>query len=144
MIQDKPVGIYASALLAGANFVLGSVVSSRRMSSRKSIGCDENDPNSDLTKAVRAHANHAEYTPTIIALMLFIESKAMYAPQGSVDINVLHWLRFGMIGYVLGRISITCGLMSKNSLNQVSPFRRLGAMMNYLFGILLAGGIIYV
>ncbi|KAG2387303.1 hypothetical protein C9374_001635 [Naegleria lovaniensis] len=145
LLSDQPIGIYAAGILSASNFLLGLNVSRLRMSTNKSIGVDDQDLNSPLTKAVRAHGNHAEYTPTAISLMLFMEAKQLIkSPGGHTGTRAMVVMRACMIAYVLARLSITCGLLSPNSLAKVSPFRRLGAVLNYVLGIALSVGLVTV
>jgi len=140
-LSEQPVGLYTSSILSCANFLLGSAISYQRAQTKRTIGYDEKDLDSTLTKLARAHANHAEYSPTIIALMLFIESKVLMGKASNM--KTVANLRLCMLLYVLGRASITCGLLSPNPLTKVSPFRRVGAVTNYLFGLALSIGVLY-
>ncbi|KAL9642247.1 hypothetical protein ABK040_007247 [Willaertia magna] len=132
------VGVVGAVCLSAMNFVLGILVSRQRMKQQKSIGYDEKDLSNPLTKACRAHINHSEYTPTMIALMLFVESKSMITNTPvPLPINAL------MVGYVAARIMLTLSLLIPKDLTRPSIFRRIGATANYLVGLALAGSLLF-
>jgi uncharacterized membrane protein YecN with MAPEG domain len=61
-VLSRP-GILCSAILGGMTFILGLSVSLARQKELRSIGCDADNLESALTKRIRAHTNHIEYSP---------------------------------------------------------------------------------
>lgn len=118
------------SLLALLVFVLGFTVSMARRKAGEGVAVHD-DPTSPLLKAVRAHANSTEYIGAIAAL--FLVTGIVY--QGR-DLGLL---ASGLIILLTAaRFLHAFGMLTCKTLNAASPFRFVGALFTYLFGIGLA------
>lgn len=120
--------IICTAVLAAMLFLLGFNVSRLRGVTGKAGGSQlPTDPTSPLLIAIRAHGNAAEYVPTLIILFLIV---GLRSPE---------WIAIPLIlGGTLSRLVHAVGLLTAKTLADPTPWRLLGAMGTYVFGVLLA------
>lgn len=105
------------AALLGLLFVLLSFrVSKHRLAGHVSLG-DGNNP--DLSQAIRAHGNFAEYVPLALILIGLAETQGAAA-------NLLHVLGGGLL---LGRIGHAWGISQPNAVHNA---RKLGIVLTWL------------
>jgi uncharacterized protein len=130
----SPILIICSAALGLLTFALGFNVSlaRNRLKDGHSFG---NDPAGPLMKAVRAHANAAEYIGVIIGL--FVVTALVYAGR---DLGIA--MTVIVIGITLARFSHAIGMLTCKTLETANPFRFAGALGTYLFGFALSGMLI--
>ncbi|MFV8817479.1 MAPEG family protein [Haliea sp. E17] len=114
------------ALLALLTIAAGFRVSMARASTGIVQGYPD-DPSNILHKAVRAHGNTVEYAP-VIALLIYI--LGAYNPP--------FWLVICMVLVTVARYMIYFGLLLSPTINKPHPLRFLGALLTYIFGIVLA------
>ena len=120
--------IICTAVLAAMLFLLGANVSRMRGVTAKSGGSQmPTDPASPLLLAVRAHGNATEYVPTLIVLFLLVGARS----PAVVAVPLI-------IGATIARVLHAGGLLTAGSLAKESPWRLIGAMGTYLFGVGLA------
>ncbi len=124
------VGIICTALLGFLLFGLGLHVSLQRRSNRRSIGYDAS-PLDPLHRAVRAHANTAEYAPFFAVLFLWYATKP--APT---------WILATIVLATVARFAIAGALLLGPTLNRPNPARLFGALFTYLCGLILAAGLL--
>lgn len=124
------VAIVCTSLLALLLFGLGLHVSLTRNKSRRNIGHDTGaaDP---LHRAVRAHANTAEYAPFFAVLFLWYATRP--APT---------WIVVTIALATLARYSIAAGLLFGPPMDRPNPARFLGALFTYICGVILAVGLL--
>ncbi|EWM09949.1 MAPEG family protein [Kutzneria sp. 744] len=120
--------IICTAILAALVFLLGFNVSRLRGVTAKANGSQmPSDPASPLLIAIRAHGNAAEYVPTMIVLFLLV---GLHSPA---------WLAITLIvGGTLSRLIHAFGMLTAPSLADQTPWRLIGAMGTYVFGVALA------
>ncbi|HEV7820830.1 MAG TPA: MAPEG family protein [Burkholderiales bacterium] len=123
------VGIICAALLGLLLFGLGFYVSLQRRETRRSIGHDAS-PADPLHRAVRAHANTAEYAPFFAVLFLWYATKP--APT---------WILATIVLATVARFAIA-GALLFGPLNRPNPARLFGALFTYLTGLALAVGLL--
>jgi uncharacterized membrane protein YecN with MAPEG domain len=123
------IAIVCAALLGLLLFGLGLYVSLQRRQNRRSIGHDPN-PADPLHRAVRAHANTAEYAPFFALLFLWYSTKA--APT---------WIIATIVLATVARFAIA-GALLIGPLNRPNPGRLFGALFTYLTGLALAAGLL--
>ncbi len=85
------------------------------------------DPSNILHKAVRAHGNTVEYAP-VVALMIY--ALGAYSPP--------LWVVVCMVLVTVARYMIYFGLLLSPTIDKPHPLRFLGALLTYIFGIVLA------
>src|SRR5689334_16185685 len=85
------------------------------------------DPADRLYISMRAHGNAAEYVPTLIVLFLLVGARS----PAVVAVPLI-------IGATIARVLHAGGLLSAGSLAKETPWRLIGAMGTYLFGVGLA------
>lgn len=124
------VAVVCTALLGLLLFGLGFHVSLQRQKARRSIGHDA-APTDPLHRAVRAHANTAEYAPFFAVLFLWYATRP--APTWIVAVIVLA---------TVARFALAGALLFGPSLNRPNPARFLGALFTYICGIVLAAGLL--
>ena len=114
-----------TAILGLLLFGLGFYVSALR-GRKQQIGTAPQDPTDPLFKAIRAHANTAEYAPMLAILMLYL---------GAHSPNAL--VLWTMVIVTACRLLIAVGILMSASLDRPQPLRFVGALGTYLGGILL-------
>ncbi|MCP3463696.1 MULTISPECIES: MAPEG family protein [unclassified Bradyrhizobium] len=124
------IAIICTALLGLLLFGLGFYVSILRGRFRRSIGHDLG-PTDPIHRAVRAHANTAEYAPFFAAMFLWFATRP--APS---------WIIVTIVVATIARFSLAAGLLWGKSLNRPNPARFAGALFTYLCGLALAVGLV--
>ena len=124
------VAIICTALLGLLLFALGLNVSIQRNRSKRSVGYDAS-PTDPLHRAVRAHANTAEYVPFFAVMFLWFAAHP--APT---------WITVTIVIATAARFSLVAGLLWSGSLNRPNPARFAGALFTYLSGLVLAAGLV--
>jgi uncharacterized protein len=124
------IAIVCTALLGLLLFGLGFYVSIQRQQSRRSIGHDVS-PVDPLHRAVRAHANTAEYAPFFAVLFLWYATRP--APTWILAIIVLA---------TVARFALAGALLFGPTLSRPNPARLFGALFTYLCGLALAAGLL--
>jgi uncharacterized membrane protein YecN with MAPEG domain len=124
------IAIICTALLGLLLFGLGFHVSLQRRANRRSIGY-EASPVDPLHRAVRAHANTAEYAPFFAVLFLWYATRP--APG---------WILATIVLATAARFALAGALLFGASLNRPNPARMFGALLTYLCGIVLAAGLL--
>lgn len=124
------VAIICTALLGLLLFGLGFYVSIQRQQNRRSIGHDVS-PVDPLHRAVRAHANTAEYVPFFAVLFLWYATRP--APT---------WILVTIVLATVARFLLAGALLFGPSLNRPNPARFAGALFTYLCGLALAAGLL--
>lgn len=123
------IAIFCTALLGLLLFGLGLHVSLQRQKNRRSVGHDAS-PVDPLHRAVRAHANTAEYAPFFAVLFLWYATRP--APTWIVAVIVLA---------TVARFALAGALLFGPSLNRPNPARFFGALFTYVCGLVLAAGL---
>lgn len=123
------IAIICTALLGLLLFGLGLHVSLQRRETRRSVGYDAS-PADPLHRAVRAHANTAEYAPFFAVLFLWYATRP--APT---------WILATIVLATVARLAIAGGLLF-GPLNRPNPARLFGALFTYLTGLVLAVGLL--
>lgn len=118
--------ILCTALLGLLLFALGLYVSATR-GRVGSVGRFPADPADPLFKAIRAHANTAEYAPMLAVLMLYLGT---HAPA----MRIL-WT---MIAATASRYLIVIGILICPTLDRPHPLRFIGALGTYAGGLILS------
>lgn len=121
--------VVCTALLGLLLFALGLNVSMQRRKFRRSVGFDPS-PTDPIHRAVRAHANTAEYAPFFAVMFLWFATRP--APP---------WITVAIVIATLARFSLAAGLLWGASLNRPNPARFAGALFTYLSGLALAVGL---
>jgi uncharacterized membrane protein YecN with MAPEG domain len=124
------IAIVCSALLGLLLFGLGLNVSLQRRQNRRSAGHDAS-PVDPLHRAIRAHANTAEYAPFFAVMFLWYAMKP--APG---------WIIATIVLATIARFSLAGALLFGPSLNRPNPGRLFGALFTYICGIVLAVGLL--
>lgn len=124
------IAIVCAALLGLLLFGLGFNVSMQRRQNRRSIGHDAS-PLDPLHRAVRAHANTAEYAPFFAVLFLWYATRP--APA---------WILVTIVLATIARFALAGALLFGPSLNRPNPARFLGALFTYICGLALAAGLL--
>jgi uncharacterized protein len=106
-------------------FGLGMAVSAARFRAGVNSGCAE-DPASPLYKAVRAHANTAEYAPFLAVLFLYLGA---HAPS-PLTVALI-------VAATACRCLLAIGLLAWPTMNTRNPCRFVGALGTYLIGLAL-------
>ena len=123
------IAVICTALLGLLLFGLGLRVSLQRRETRRSTGYDAS-PADPLHRAVRAHANTAEYAPFFALLFLWYATRP--APM---------WIIATIVLATVARFAIAGGLLF-GPLNRPNPARLFGALFTYLCGLALAIGLL--
>ena len=124
------IAIVCTALLGLLLFGLGLNVSLQRRQNRRSIGHDAS-PLDPLHRAVRAHANTAEYAPFFAVLFLWYATRP--APV---------WIVAAIVLATAARFALAGSLLFGPSLNRPNPARLFGALFTYICGLALAAGLL--
>lgn len=124
------VAIVCTALLGLLLFGLGLHVSLQRRSTRRSIGHDAS-PVDPLHRAVRAHANTAEYVPFFAVLFLWYATRPTPA-----------WIVVVIVLATVARFAIAGGLLLGPRMDRPNPARFLGALFTYICRLVLAAGLL--
>lgn len=115
-----PYTAFATAVLGLLFIVLAGHVSRLRLRNNISLG---DGGNNDLSRAIRAHANMAEFAPVFLLLTLALELR-----------NGGGWLLGALVlTFVAGRIAHAVGLITRAT----SKARQFGALTSYL-GVVIA------
>jgi uncharacterized protein len=120
------VGVISAAALGLLLFGLGLYVSILRFKLGALSGHDPH-PLDQLHRAVRAHANTAEYAPFLAVLFLW------HASHQSAP-----WINSAIIVATVARFLLVAGLLFGASLGKANPARFLGAALTYSCGLALA------
>ena len=123
------IAVVCTALLGLLLFGLGLQVSLTRGKTRRNIGHDAS-PVDPLHRAVRAHANTAEYVPFFAVLFLW------YATRPTPT-----WIVITIVVATVARFSIVGGLLFGPSMDRPNPARFLGALFTYICGLALVAGL---
>ena len=124
------VAVVCTALLGVLLFGLGLNVSLQRRQNRRSIGHDAS-PVDPLHRAVRAHANTAEYAPFFAVLFLWYATRP--APA---------WILVTIVLATVARYALAGALLFGPPLNRPNPARFFGALFTYICGLALAAGLL--
>ena len=124
------IAIVCTALLGLLLFGLGLNVSLQRRENRRSVGHDDS-PVDPLHRAVRAHANTAEYAPFFAVLFLWYATRP--APV---------WIVAAIVLATAARFALAGSLLFGPSLNRPNPARLFGALFTYICGLALAAGLL--
>ena len=119
------VPLICIALLGLLLIVLGFRVSMARASTETMYGGEEN-PESSLYKAQRAHGNTAEYAPILAVLILALS----LSPQPA-------WVLWSMMLATFFRYLFAAGIIFPDTMDKPNPLRFLGALGTYLSGLAL-------
>jgi uncharacterized membrane protein YecN with MAPEG domain len=120
------IAIVCTGLLGLLLFGLGLYVSLMRQSTRVIIGCPD-DPADPMHRAVRAHANTAEYAPLLAVLFLWLGA---HQPAG--------WVLVTMGVATASRYLLVAGLLWWPTMAKPNPARFLGALLTYACGLALS------
>lgn len=128
-----PVALSCTAALGCLLFLLGLAVSILRFRSKVGSG-QSPEKNAPLNKAIRAHANTAEFAPFLAVLFLY------FGWRGPSDLAL--WL---IVAATVCRFLIVIGLTAWPSISRPNPARFIGALGTYLCGaalsvLMLVGG----
>ncbi|MBI5260972.1 MAG: MAPEG family protein [Bradyrhizobium sp.] len=126
------IAVTCAALLGLLLFGLGLFVSTRRFKSRQGIGYDLS-PTDPLHRAVRAHANTAEYAPFLAVLFLWFATRP-----------IPDWIAATIVVATVARYLLVAGLLWGGRLDRPNPARFLGALLTYICGMVLAVGLFVV
>jgi uncharacterized membrane protein YecN with MAPEG domain len=124
------IGLACTALLGLLLFGLGLYVSILRQRYRQIIGHDTG-PTDPVYRAVRAHANTAEYVPFLAVLFLWFAMRP--APT---------WIAVTIVIATMSRFLLVIGLLWGGPLDKPNPARFLGALLTYLCGLALVAGLV--
>jgi uncharacterized protein len=124
--------IVCTALLGILLFGLGFYVSILRQRLGQIIGHGSN-PVDPMHRAVRAHANTAEFAPFLAVLFLWY---ATHQPPV--------WIVATICVATASRFLLVAGLLWGASLDKPNVARFLGALLTYLCGLVLAAGLLAI
>ena len=121
--------IICTAILAAMLFLLGLNVSIHRGATLKAGGSQQpTDPANRLFIAIRAHGNATEYVPTLMVMFLLVGTHS----PAAVAIPLI-------VGATLARLVHAYGMVTAKTLAaEGGPYRFLGALGTYVFGVALA------
>lgn len=116
----SPASLAHSVLFAGYYTYLSANVVSQRMNTGKTDGGAE-QPTSPLGRAIRAHANFAEYTPFTFALLFIAELNG--APT--------KWVHLAYLTLFVSRVLSGTGLIApkEKNLGSLRKFGFIGTMV---------------
>jgi uncharacterized membrane protein YecN with MAPEG domain len=125
----SPIPIPFTLLYGGANAFLTALLGFNvsRMRGRDKVFLGD-APSADMTRAIRAHGNNAEWVPLAIVLLLLLE-------LSGVSPTLLH--AFGG-GLLFARVAHAHGALAK------APNTVVGALLTYLITFGMAGYAIYL
>ncbi len=122
------IAIICTGVLAALVFLLGGNVSRLRgvqaKAGRRQYPGDEADP---LFIAIRAHANAAEYVPTLIVLFLLVSWRSPGA-----------WTAALIVAATAARLLHAAGMLLSPTLAKPTAPRLIGATGTYVAGVALA------
>lgn len=122
----NPVIVYCTGALGCLLFLLGLAVSILRFRSGIGSGLAP-EKNAPLNKAIRAHANTAEFAPFLAIIFLY------FGWRGPSD------LALGLIvAATVCRFLLVIGLTAWPSISRPNPARFIGALGTYLCGAALS------
>ena len=124
------VSVVCTSLLGLLLFGLGLFVSIQRQRHGTIIGHDP-DPEDPTHRAVRAHANTAEYAPFLAILFLW---HGAHEPAA--------WMLWTMAIATLSRYLLAGSLVFGPTMARPNPARFIGALATYVCGLLLAGAML--
>jgi uncharacterized membrane protein YecN with MAPEG domain len=124
------IGITCTALLGLLLFGLGLYVSALRGRHKRLIG-HGTSPDDPVYRAVRAHANSAEYVPFFAVLFLWFATR----PTPT-------WIEVTIVVATAARFLIVAGLLWGKSLDKPNPARFIGAFFTYASGFALVVGLV--
>jgi uncharacterized membrane protein YecN with MAPEG domain len=124
------IGVVCAAALGLLLFGLGLYISILRQGRGVLVGHDP-DPGDRLHRAVRAHANTAEFAPFLAILFLW---HAIREPAA--------WINAVILAATIARFLLVAGLLFGNSLGKANAARFVGALLTYLCGIALAAALL--
>lgn len=124
------VAIVCTSLLGLLLFGLGLFVSIQRQRSRQIIG-HHPDPEDPIHRAVRAHANTAEYAPFLAILFLWHGAHAAAS-----------WVLWTMAVATAARYLLAGSLLLGPTMARPNPARFAGALATYVCGLLLAAAML--
>lgn len=119
------VSLICLALLGLLLFALGFRVSMVRASTQAMYGGEE-DPESSLYKAQRAHGNTVEYVPFLAVMMLALSQSEQPT-----------WVIWSMILATFFRYLFVAGILLPATMAKPNPMRFLGALGTYISGLAL-------
>lgn len=125
-----PTLILCSLALAALVLLLGFWVSIARTQARVVTGAGD-DPTSALMKAVRAHANSAEYAGALIGL--FVVTSFAYAGR---DLGLA--VTSLVLAITAARVLHALGFLVCRTLARPHPLKAIGAIITYFGGLALA------
>ncbi|MEQ8486541.1 MAG: MAPEG family protein [Pseudomonadales bacterium] len=120
------VAVVCVALLGFLLFALGLNVSLARGRSGKGAG-HSTDPADPLHKAVRAHANTAEFAPMVALLIFYLGTTGPAT-----------WVLWTMGATTACRYLIVVGILLSPNLDKAHPLRFVGALGTYVGGLALS------
>jgi uncharacterized membrane protein YecN with MAPEG domain len=124
------VAVICTAILGLMLFGLGLYVSIQRQRLGPIIGHDSS-PVDTMHRAVRAHANTAEYAPFLAILFLW---HGAHQPAS--------WILATIVIATAARILLVLGLLTVSPLDKPNPARFIGALMTYLCGLALTAAML--
>jgi len=124
------IPLVCTALLGLLLFGQGLHVSLTRRLTGRIIGHD-NGPTDAMHRAVRAHANTAEYAPYLAILFLW---HGTHHPA--------QWIVAVIVVATVSRFSLVIGLLWGGPLDKPNWFRFFGALTTYICGIVLAAAVL--
>ena len=119
--------LVCTAVLVLFYFVLSLLVSMTRGRTKTGIGTGD-DPDGPMSKAVRAHANAAEYIPLFVALFIFL---LLTGADGVFIVATVVIITVSRILHALGMFMTTTFRAKPH------PLRALGALGTYFGGFAL-------
>jgi uncharacterized protein len=125
-----PIAIICTSLLGLLLFGLGLFVSIQRQRYHKIIGHDP-DPEDPIHRAIRAHANTAEYAPFLAILFLWHGAHAATS-----------WVPWTIAIATVARYLLAGSLLYGPTMARPNPARFIGALATYVCGLLLAAGML--
>jgi uncharacterized membrane protein YecN with MAPEG domain len=125
-----PVAVVCTSLLGLLLFGLGLFVSIQRQRFRTIIGHDP-DPEDPTHRAVRAHANTAEYAPFLAILFLWHGAHAASS-----------WVLWAIAVATASRYLLAGSLLFGPTMAKPNPGRFVGALATYVCGLLLAAAML--
>jgi len=119
------VPLICVSLLGLLLFVMGFRVSMARAATQTIYGGEEN-PESTLYKAQRAHGNTMEYVPFLAVMMLALSQSDQPT-----------WVIMSMILATFFRYLIVAGILLPATMAEPNPMRFLGSLGTYISGLAL-------
>lgn len=120
------LAVLCVSLLGALLFALGLLISMLRTESQAFFYGLPPDPRSFLTKAVRAHANTAEFAPMLSILIIYLGAHT--GPS---------WVTWAMLAATASRVLMVIGFLTCHTLEKIHPLKAIGAMGTYFSGLAL-------